>query len=79
MKMAVFWTIALKMEAAGTSETLVNLNHTTRRYNPEDSHLHTRCREKLLVLLLRGVKFGIGRHLVTAVVMYADVSLYLVF
>jgi hypothetical protein len=35
-KMAVFWM----MEAARTSETLVNFYQTTRRYNPEDSHLH---------------------------------------
>jgi hypothetical protein len=27
------------MEAAGSSETLVNFYQTTRRYNPEDSHL----------------------------------------
>jgi hypothetical protein len=27
------------MEAARTSETLVNVYQTTRRYNPEDSHL----------------------------------------
>jgi hypothetical protein len=33
------------MEAARTSETLVNFYQTTRRYNPEDSHLHTRRRE----------------------------------
>jgi hypothetical protein len=52
MKMAVFWdvapctvvasvirVIALMMEAASTSETLVNLYQTTRRNNPEDSHL----------------------------------------
>jgi hypothetical protein len=50
-KMAVFWVaapcslidvyqlIALMMEAASTSETLDNLYQTTRRYNPEDSHL----------------------------------------
>jgi hypothetical protein len=31
--------IALMMEAAITSETLVNFYHTTRRYNPENSHL----------------------------------------
>jgi hypothetical protein len=31
--------IALMMEAARTSETLVNFYHTTRRYNPEDTHL----------------------------------------
>jgi hypothetical protein len=39
--------IALMMEAAGTSETLVNFYQTTRRYNPEDSHLHTHRRENL--------------------------------
>jgi hypothetical protein len=32
--------IALTMEAVGTSETLVNLYHSTRRYNPEHSHLY---------------------------------------
>jgi hypothetical protein len=31
--------IALIMEAVQTSETLVNLNHSTRRCNPEDRHL----------------------------------------
>jgi hypothetical protein len=31
--------IALMMEAARSSETLVNFYQTTRRYNPEDSHL----------------------------------------
>jgi hypothetical protein len=35
------------MEASKTSETSVNFYHTTRRYNPEDSHLHTRRRENL--------------------------------
>jgi hypothetical protein len=35
------------MEAASTPETLVNFYQTTRRYNPEDSHLHTRSRENL--------------------------------
>jgi hypothetical protein len=28
------------MEAAKTSETLVNFYQTTRRYNSEDNHLH---------------------------------------
>jgi hypothetical protein len=32
--------IALMMEAASTSETLVNFYQTTRRNIPEDSHLH---------------------------------------
>jgi hypothetical protein len=31
------------MEAENTSETSVNLYQATRRYNPEDSHLHTGC------------------------------------
>jgi hypothetical protein len=29
------------MEAARTSDTLVNFYQTTRRYNPEDNHLRT--------------------------------------
>jgi hypothetical protein len=29
------------MEAASTSETLVNFYQTTLRHNPEDSHLST--------------------------------------
>jgi hypothetical protein len=54
--MAVFWVvaprnlargllIALMMEAASISETSVNFYQTTRRNNPEDSHLHTRRRK----------------------------------
>jgi hypothetical protein len=39
--------IALMMEAARTSETLVNVYQTTRRYNLEDSHLRTNRRENL--------------------------------
>jgi hypothetical protein len=35
------------MEAAKTSETSANFYQTTRRNNPEDSHFHTRRREKL--------------------------------
>jgi hypothetical protein len=35
------------MEATSTSETSVNFDQTTRRYNPEDSHLHTRRRVNL--------------------------------
>jgi hypothetical protein len=38
MKMAVFWVVVM-MEAASTSETLVNIYQSTRRNNPEDSHL----------------------------------------
>jgi hypothetical protein len=35
------------MEAVRTSETLVYLKETTRRYIPEGSNLHTRPRENL--------------------------------
>jgi hypothetical protein len=38
---------ALMMEAARFSETLVNFYQTTRRNNPEDSHLRTHRRENL--------------------------------
>jgi hypothetical protein len=40
------------MEAARTSETLVNFCQTTRRYNPEDSHLCTHRRENLKSYLI---------------------------
>jgi hypothetical protein len=44
MRMAVFWIVVwyddMMMEAAQTSGTLVNSYQTTRRYNPEDGHLH---------------------------------------
>jgi hypothetical protein len=39
--------IALMMEAESTSETSVNLYQSTRRNNPEDSHLHIHRRENL--------------------------------
>jgi hypothetical protein len=35
------------IKAVSTFETSVNLYHTTRRNNLEDSHLHTRRREDL--------------------------------
>jgi hypothetical protein len=41
------------MEAARTSETLVNFYQTTRRYNPEDSHLRTHRRENLKSYLIK--------------------------
>jgi hypothetical protein len=39
--------MALMIEAARTSETLVNFYQTTRRYNPEYRHLRTHRRENL--------------------------------
>jgi hypothetical protein len=40
------------MEAASTSETLVNFYQTTRRYNPEDSHLHPSKRCTLIIIII---------------------------
>jgi hypothetical protein len=51
LNMAVFW-VTLMMEAARTSETLVNFYQTTRRNNPEDSHLRTHRRENLKSYLI---------------------------
>jgi hypothetical protein len=39
--------ITLMMEAAGTSETLVNFYRITRLSNPQDNHLHTGRHENL--------------------------------
>jgi hypothetical protein len=39
--------ITLMLEAVQTSETSVNSYQSTRHYNPEDGHLHTRSRENL--------------------------------
>jgi cobalamin synthase len=50
--LAASMIIALMMEAARTSEMLVNFYHTTRRYNPEDSHLRTHHRENLKSYLI---------------------------
>jgi hypothetical protein len=44
--------IALMMEAARTSETLVNFYQTRWHYKPEDSHLHTHHRENLKSYIL---------------------------
>jgi hypothetical protein len=39
--------IALMMEAVRTSEASVDIQLRTRQYIPEDSELHSRCRENL--------------------------------
>jgi hypothetical protein len=44
---SIIRVIALMMETASTSETSRNFYQTTRRNNPEDSHLRTHRRENL--------------------------------
>jgi hypothetical protein len=44
--------MAPMMEAAQTSEMLVNLYRSTQRYNPEDSHLHSQIPFFLVVFYL---------------------------
>jgi hypothetical protein len=39
MKVAVFWVVAPCSLVLAASETMVNFYQTTRRYNPEGSHL----------------------------------------
>jgi hypothetical protein len=39
--------IVQMMEAARTSEKLVNFYQTTQSHNPKVSHLHTHCHENL--------------------------------
>jgi hypothetical protein len=43
------------MKAAGTFGTSVNIYHTMRIYNPEDSHLHTHSLENLKYYLTGSV------------------------
>jgi hypothetical protein len=51
MKMAVFCLASIfrttTVQAAGPSETSVSFHQTARRYNQNDSHLHTHRRENL--------------------------------
>jgi hypothetical protein len=55
--------VALMMEAARTSETLVNFYQTKRRYNPEDSHLRTHSRENLKPYYMQGDSYtNFSRH-----------------
>jgi hypothetical protein len=42
LAVSIIRVIALIMEASRTSEMMVNFYQTIWRYNPEDSHLHTR-------------------------------------
>jgi hypothetical protein len=52
----IITSLALMMEAASTTETMVNLYQTTQRNNPEDSHLHTHRCENLNLTLITIVK-----------------------
>jgi hypothetical protein len=50
------------MEAAKTSETLVNFYQTTRRYKPEDSHLRTHRRENFKTYYIKEYEIGYTRN-----------------
>jgi hypothetical protein len=65
VKMTVFWVVApcslgrslptfhiALMEAARTSEPSLNVYNTTRRNNPEDSHLHVSCHLRYIITKL---------------------------
>jgi hypothetical protein len=45
--------ITLMTEAVSSSEMTINIYQTIRRNIPEDSHLHTRCREDMKFQLKR--------------------------
>jgi hypothetical protein len=57
------------MQAAYTSETSVNFYQTTRRNNPEDSHLHTRHRWEPEILLPVVIPIPIFVHVASVVIM----------
>jgi hypothetical protein len=44
---SIIRAVSMPRAAASTSETSVNFYQTTRRNNPEYSHLHSRRRENL--------------------------------
>jgi hypothetical protein len=52
------------MEAARTSETLVNVYQTTQHYNPEDSHLRTHRRENIKSYLYKMFEFAMKNNIV---------------
>jgi hypothetical protein len=66
--MAVFWVVALMMEAARTSETLVNFYQTTRHYNPHDSHLNIRVIKSGRTRLTGHVALNLMRNAFTILV-----------
>jgi hypothetical protein len=50
------------MEAARSSETLVNFYQTTQRYNPEDSQIRTHRRENLRSYKLNNVMYELNKQ-----------------
>jgi hypothetical protein len=92
MKMAVIWVaapyslVALLVKAASISETSVN-HKTTRRYNPEDSHIHNhRCKNlkanlktkfiKCTVHVLQSVSSFLQKHMQAALICAQQRKLY---
>jgi hypothetical protein len=65
------------METVSSCETPVNIYQTTRRNNPEDSHLHSRRRDNLkshlryrMLLLLLGPIIKIVNTIIIIIIVY---------
>jgi hypothetical protein len=65
------------MEAVSTSETSVNFYHSTRRNNPEDSHLHTRRRENLKCQMFQNLWDKIGQTWIQVFLKHGNMYVYI--
>jgi hypothetical protein len=68
---------ALMMEAARTSETLVNFYQTTRHYNPEYSHLHTHRRENLKSYTIKEIHTDIKPNNISSLTFQKIIIVYI--
>jgi hypothetical protein len=68
--------IALMMKAAGTYQTSVNFYQTTRRNNPEDSHLHLQFYLKMYTvkILRKGIYYSMQSAMCSFINFVVNVS-----